>query len=93
MDTAVQVYLKSKGLTVLEDNNQYKNRFEIKSESSNRLYVIAQRVSDGELCCSCMGWRRARTDGEGGYYRKCKHTTTLAPLLAQIIEIEKKQIG
>ena len=60
------------GLTKLPNNTLYKNRFEIKSETSNRLYVIAQRKSDGGLTCSCPGWI---------FNRKCKHTETIKPLL------------
>ena len=90
METAVQIFLKAQGLEILPDNNQYKNRFNIKSETSNRLYVIAQRVSDGAITCSCPGWRNAK---DGHHNRTCKHTRTLAPLLAHVAEIEKKQIG
>jgi predicted nucleic acid-binding Zn finger protein len=88
--SAVQVYMKNQGLDILPDNNQYKNRFNIKSESSNRLYVIAQRISDGAMTCSCPGWIRARNGHEN---RTCKHIRTLAPLLNAMKEIEKKQIG
>lgn len=88
-DTAIQVYLKSQGLNVLPDNSQYKNRFEIKSESSNRLYTIAQRVSDGVVTCSCPGWIRARNGHDN---RTCKHVKILAPLLEHVKEMEKKQI-
>lgn len=52
------------GAVKLPDNATWKNRFEIKSATSNRLYVIAQRKSDGSWGCSCPGWIR---------YRHCKH--------------------
>ena len=88
--SAVQKYMKTQGLEVLPDNNQYKNRFNIKSESSNRLYVVAQRLSDGEWTCSCPGWIIAKKGHNG---RTCKHIKTLAPMLNAVEEIEKKQIG
>lgn len=53
---------------VLEDNKLWKNRFEIHSESSDRVYVIAQNKEKGHMGCSCMGWRR---------YRTCKHLSAL----------------
>jgi len=66
---------KSKGIivavnknSILPDNDQWKNRFEIKSESSNRIYVIAQNKSKKHWGCSCPSWRIRRT---------CKHLTAL----------------
>lgn len=53
---------------ILPDNDQWKNRFEIKSESSDRLYVIAQNKSKKHWGCSCPSWRIRRT---------CKHLTAL----------------
>jgi len=77
--TELQKYIaRNTNLEILPDNGQYTNRFEIKSESSNRLYVIAQRKSDGVFCCSCPGWIRARN---GHSDRTCKHITSLQPML------------
>lgn len=56
------------GAERLPDNDQWTNRFEIKSESSNRVYIIAQHKSKGHWGCSCPGWRTRR---------KCKHLTAL----------------
>lgn len=58
---------------MLEPNAQWKNRIEIKSESSSRLYVVAQRKTSNEWACSCMGWKR---------HRHCKHLDTMVPALA-----------
>jgi hypothetical protein len=58
----------------LPDNKGWINRFHIKSETSGRLYVIAQRESTGEFCCSCMSWIRSRT---------CKHLNNIMPLIRQ----------
>jgi len=52
----------------LPDNVQWENRFEIKSESSDALYVIAQHKTNRHWACSCRGWIR---------HRKCKHLQSL----------------
>jgi hypothetical protein len=56
--------IRVKDNAVLPDNSQWKNRFHVKSESSNNLYVVAQRKSDDSWGCECPGWRTHRT---------CKH--------------------
>lgn len=53
----------------LPDNTQYTNRFNVKSQSSSSLYVVAQHKTGRWWSCSCMGWIR---------YRKCKHLTALS---------------
>lgn len=64
---------------ILPDNAQYINRFEIPSESSNRIYIVSQHKAKRHWCCSCMGWKR---------YRKCKHLETLGlPILEQPYEV------
>lgn len=52
----------------LPDNTQYTNRFEIHSETSSRVYVIAQSKSGRWWSCSCPGWIR---------HRNCKHLKAL----------------
>src|SRR5271170_289428 len=49
---------------MLPDNNQWTNRFYIKSESSGNLYTIAQNKARRYWGCSCPGWIG---------HRKCKH--------------------
>lgn len=49
---------------MLPDNDQWENRFEIRSESSNRVYVVAQNIKKRHWGCSCPSWRTRRT---------CKH--------------------
>jgi|HubBroStandDraft_4_1064222.scaffolds.fasta_scaffold249618_3 hypothetical protein len=61
------------GATVLPDNKEWINRIEIRSESSDRLYTVAQRRSDGSWGCSCPGWKS---------HRHCKHLRWMTPLLA-----------
>jgi len=52
----------------LPDNKQWTNRFEIRSQSSNRIYTVAQNKKRGHFGCSCPGWI---------YHRKCKHLSAL----------------
>jgi SWIM zinc finger len=52
------------GGTMLPDTPQWLTRFEIKSTSSGKKYILGQK-DDGTLGCSCTGWTR---------HRKCKHT-------------------
>ena len=56
-------------IALLPDNKQWTNRFEVGSDSSDRVYVIAQRRDGSRVwACSCPGWIR---------WRKCKHLTRL----------------
>ena len=53
----------------LPDNAQWQNRFEIRSESSDRIYIVAQNKAKRHWACSCPGYRR---------FRHCKHLAALA---------------
>lgn len=48
----------------LPDNDQWQHRFNIKSESSDRLYTVAQNKSKKHWGCSCPAYRTRR---------RCKH--------------------
>lgn len=61
-ETLPAIYI-DKSLT-LPSNAQWQNRFEARSETSDRIYIIAQNKKKKHWGCSCMGYRR---------YRKCKH--------------------
>lgn len=64
------------GAISLPENAQWKDRFEIRSATSNRKYIIAKNKKTGQYGCSCMGYRRALKDkATGRSYRKCKHLT------------------
>jgi len=67
--TTTSVSLSISKKDALPDNEQWTNRFEIKSESSNRIYVIAQHKTKRHWGCSCPGWR---------INRNCKHLNTLS---------------
>ena len=45
------------GGRALEDNATHTNRFEIASETSDRIYTVAQNKSTGEWGCSCPALR------------------------------------
>jgi hypothetical protein len=49
---------------MLPDNDQWENRFEIRSESSNRVYVVSQNIKKRHWGCSCPSYRVRRA---------CKH--------------------
>jgi len=63
------------GSSLLADNDQWVNRFQIKSSSSSSLYTVAQRRSDKTWGCSCPGWR---------HYRRCHHLTDVLGRLANV---------
>lgn len=56
------------GAKRLPDNAEWTNRFEIKSESSDRLYVVSQNKQKRHWACSCPAWRTRRA---------CKHLKVL----------------
>jgi len=56
--------IKVKSDMVLPDKGLWINRFEIHSESSDRIYIIAQHKEKRHFGCSCPAWR---------IHRKCKH--------------------
>jgi len=53
---------------MLPDSDQWQNRFEIRSETSNRIYVIAQHKKRRHWGCSCPSFRVRRS---------CKHLEAL----------------
>lgn len=52
----------------LPDTDQWQFRFEVESETSNRVYIIAQNKKKKYWGCSCPGWKRNR---------HCKHLSAL----------------
>ena len=86
-NTDIQLQPKVKELiknSNLPENNQWKNRFEINSETSDRVYIVSQNKKTGEWGCSCPGWR---------VRRYCKHLRTLQllPSDANTKQMENKQ--
>jgi hypothetical protein len=48
------------GAVSLPENSQWCERFSIRSESSNRLYIIAKNKKSGKYGCSCPSYRVRR---------------------------------
>ena len=68
--------------TRLPDNRDWENRFEVRSSSSDRVYVIAQNKAKRHWGCSCPGFKRHRT---------CKHLLQLGlPAHERPMEIERR---
>lgn len=72
--------IKKVAVNMLPDNVTHQFRFEIKSSSSNRLYIIAQAKKSKQWQCKCPGWIHHRT---------CKHLNSILPMLE---EAEKKKL-
>ena len=69
------------GSVALPDNDQWCNRFEIRSETSNRVYIVAQNKSKRHFACSCPGWKR---------HRHCKHLDELGlPSFERPYEVQR----
>jgi uncharacterized Zn finger protein len=68
LNMTLSLVLRARNENSLPDNSQWTNRFQVKSESSNRLYVIAQHKVKRFWGCSCPGWK---------IHRKCKHLAAL----------------
>lgn len=63
MANSITIY-RPPGAISLPDNDQWQNRFEIRSASSGRVYVVSQNKQSGKWGCSCPGYCIHRT---------CKH--------------------
>jgi hypothetical protein len=84
VEKAVMVRIANRlGVTLLADNAQWTNRFNVRSESSNKLYTVAQRKSDGSWGCDCMGWKR---------HKKCKHLAAMMPALGGVLPSTPKTV-
>jgi hypothetical protein len=55
MSTEIVIH-KPPGSVALEDNAQWDHRFQIRSETSNRLYTIARNKKSGKWGCSCPAY-------------------------------------
>lgn len=62
-DHALPVLRVPRGV-MLPDSDQWQNRFEIRSETSDRIYVVAQHRRRRHWGCSCPSYRTRR---------RCKH--------------------
>ena len=76
-EASIEAVASQIGGILLPNTDQWFNRFQVKSASSSRQYVIAQRRSDNVWGCSCPGWIN---------YRKCKHLTDVIQRLAVVAD-------
>ena len=67
--------LKKLGAALLPDTDKHRFRMDIPSETSDSIYVVSQRISNGNFECGCKGWI---------FHRKCKHLTAIKPVLEQL---------
>jgi len=79
MSKSLAKVAQENGAMVLPENKTHTNRMEIKSASSNRMYVVAQSKSSGEWQCSCPGWILKKP----GKPRGCKHLNAMLPSLQE----------
>ncbi len=63
---------KSVGGVALPDNAAFHHRMQIKSGSSDKLYVVAQSKANGTWQCACNGWKS---------HRHCRHLDAMLPKL------------
>lgn len=68
----LQAQLRSLGVELLPDNKTHQHRMEIRSETSDRLYIVAQRKGNSSWECKCPGWLS---------HRHCKHLDEMSHLL------------
>lgn len=61
---STEISIKPSGSVALPDNDQWECRFEIRSETSNRIYIVSRNKKSKKWGCSCPGYLSKR---------KCKH--------------------
>ena len=74
-EKSITAQLKEMGVVQLEDTDTHKHRMDIRSETTDKLYRVSQRMlKDGSVQweCSCPGWI---------FKRNCKHLEAMAPVL------------
>jgi len=65
-------------LDLLPENKTHHLRMEIRSESSNKLYVVSRRKTSGQYECSCPAWIYSSPR------KPCKHIKAMAPVLQEM---------
>ena len=82
---AIEKVLYELSDTVMEDNNTHQHRFAICSQSSDRMYTVAQQKTSGEWQCSCPDWI-FRHKSKENYL--CKHLKAIHPALKKIDQLQ-----
>src|ERR1017187_8117740 len=70
--------LKEFDAELLPDTETHILRISVKSESSNRKYIVSKRDSSGNFECSCPGWTMHSPR------RNCKHLNAMVPALEEV---------
>lgn len=87
MAIQIEKIIQAAGGALLPNNKTHQFRIEIQSASSDRVYVVAMRLSSKQWECSCPGWIFKRA----GKPRSCKHLKTMMPML-ELVGGEKKAL-
>lgn len=64
------------GSSLEPDTAQYVNRFTVPSTSSSKMYLVSQRRTSGQWCCSCRGWTT---------HRHCRHLNDICARLGSFM--------
>jgi len=81
-----KIQIQIPGAKALEDTKTHIYRFQIPSESSNKLYTVAKRIATDEWECECLGWIHKKP----GKPRGCKHLRAMLPDLMRIAAENEK---
>jgi len=84
MSNAIEEIKNTLSEHCLDDTPTHRHRFLINSETADRIYVIAQKITNGEWQCSCPSWIFGRKKGR----KYCKHLDALLPQLEEIDKIQ-----
>ena len=81
--TKLPVLHVPQGSIRLPDNDQWQYRFEIRSGSSDRIYIVSQNKKGRFWGCSCPGWKA---------YKSCKHLSAIGlPNYRRPYEVQLKE--
>ncbi len=72
MANALMIVARRFGAIALLDGKGWKNRIQVRSETSDSLYIVAQRMTDNVWKCSCRGHVS---------HGRCKHVDTMKDAL------------
>jgi hypothetical protein len=76
--------LAAQGFVTFPDTSDWMHRFQIKSGTSARVYMIGRHRATGVWVCSCMGFRSSH---------HCKHLRSAWHVLAAVDKLEGAQGG
>jgi hypothetical protein len=76
--TAIEIF-NNLGLETLPENDTWAHRFQIKSGTASRLYVIGKHRETGMWVCSCPGFRS---------HRHCKHMSAVSSTTSEVDRVD-----